>query len=41
MQLVSALGCNEGQGWLFGRPMNGQAIRARLEAEAAQPRRVA
>ena len=41
MQLVSALGCHEGQGWLFGRPMNGQAIRARLETEAAQARRVA
>ena len=32
MNLVSSQGCHEGQGYLFGRPMNGQAIRARLEA---------
>ncbi len=31
MNLVSSQGCHEGQGYLFGRPMNGQAIRARLE----------
>ena len=41
MQLIASLGCHEGQGWLFGRPMPGEAIGARLEAEAAQARRVA
>jgi diguanylate cyclase (GGDEF)-like protein len=41
MQLIASLGCHEGQGWLFGRPMTGEAILARLEAEAVQARRVA
>jgi EAL domain-containing protein (putative c-di-GMP-specific phosphodiesterase class I) len=31
MKLVSSQGCHEGQGFLFGRPMSGEAIRARLE----------
>ena len=31
MKLVTAHGCHEGQGYLFGRPMSGEAIRARLE----------
>jgi EAL domain-containing protein (putative c-di-GMP-specific phosphodiesterase class I) len=30
MKLVTANGCHEGQGYLFGRPMSGEAIRARL-----------
>ena len=35
MKLVSSQGCHEGQGYLFGRPMSGDAIRARLEKPAA------
>ena len=31
MKLVTAQGCHEGQGYFFGRPMSGDAIRARLE----------
>ena len=31
MKLVTSQGCHEGQGFLFGRPMGGAAIRARLE----------
>jgi c-di-GMP-related signal transduction protein len=31
MNLVTSQGCHEGQGYLFGRPMTGNAIRARLE----------
>ncbi len=31
MKLVTSQGCHEGQGFLFGRPMSGAAIRARLE----------
>ena len=30
MKLVKSQGCHEGQGYLFGRPMSGEAIRARL-----------
>jgi len=29
--LVTAQGCHEGQGYLFGRPMSAAAIRVRLE----------
>jgi len=32
--LVLAQGCHEGQGYLFGRPMSGTAVRARLEAQS-------
>jgi len=35
-RLVIAQGCHEGQGYLFGRPMSGEAIRARLQAEDAK-----
>ena len=31
MKLAASHGCHEGQGFLFGRPMSGEAIRARLE----------
>jgi len=31
MKLVKSQGCREGQGFLFGRPMSDEAIRARLE----------
>jgi diguanylate cyclase (GGDEF)-like protein len=31
-KLVTSLGCHEGQGYLFGRPMSGEDMRARLEA---------
>ena len=31
MNLVTSQGCHEGQGYLFGRPMTGNAIRAWLE----------
>ncbi len=31
MKLVTSQGCHEGQGYLFGRPMSGDAIRARLD----------
>jgi hypothetical protein len=31
MKLVTSQGCHQGQGYLFGRPMTGNAIRARLE----------
>jgi FOG: EAL domain len=31
MKLVTSQGCHEGQGYLFGRPMTGNAIRARFE----------
>jgi diguanylate cyclase (GGDEF)-like protein len=31
MKLVATQGCHEGQGYLFGRPMSGEAILARLE----------
>ena len=34
-KLVVAQGCHEGQGYLFGRPMSGEAIRERLQAQAA------
>lgn len=36
-KLVIAQGCHEGQGYLFGRPMSGEAIRERLQAQAATP----
>jgi diguanylate cyclase (GGDEF)-like protein len=31
LKLVTAQGCHEGQGYLFGRPMSAAAIRSRLE----------
>jgi len=41
MRLVSSQGCHEGQGYLFGRPMSGDAIRARLEGRGNVAQRVA
>ena len=41
MNLVRSQGCHEGQGYLFGRPMSGEAIRARLEAPADAAQKVA
>ncbi len=37
-KLVLAQGCHEGQGYLFGRPMNADAIRIRLKAQPARPK---
>ena len=31
MRLVTSQGCHEGQGYLFGRPMSGEAMRLRLD----------
>ena len=41
MQLVRTQGCHEGQGYLFGRPMSGDAIRSRLQAVDAKTQMVA
>ena len=41
LKLVTSQGCHEGQGYLFGRPMSGDAISARLEAPATAAQRVA
>ena len=41
MDLVKAQGCHEAQGHYFGRPMSGDAIRARLEALQAEAQLVA
>jgi diguanylate cyclase (GGDEF)-like protein len=41
MKLVRAQGCHEGQGYFFGRPMTGNAIRARLEEQTAKSQMVA
>ena len=41
MKMVSALGCHEGQGFFLGRPMTGDAIRARLEALSIEAQLVA
>jgi diguanylate cyclase (GGDEF)-like protein len=41
MELVRSQGCHEGQGYLFGRPMTGDAIRARLETPITLARMVA
>ena len=41
MKLVLAQGCHEGQGYYFARPMNADAIRARLGAPAAAAQMVA
>ena len=41
MELVRSQGCHEGQGYLFGKPMTGDAIRARLEAPATASQMVA
>ena len=32
------LGCSDGQGWLFGKPVSGDAIRASFGIESAPPR---
>jgi diguanylate cyclase (GGDEF)-like protein len=40
-QLITALGCHEGQGYLFARPMNGEAIRQFLRAQDANAQHVA
>jgi EAL domain-containing protein (putative c-di-GMP-specific phosphodiesterase class I) len=41
MKLVKSQGCHEGQGYFFGRPMSGIAIRARLEASVTSTQMVA
>jgi diguanylate cyclase (GGDEF)-like protein len=41
MKLVASQGCQEGQGYLFGRPMAGEAIRERLERPVTLAQRVA
>ena len=41
MKLVASQGCHEGQGYLFGRPMTGEAIRARLETPVTLAQMVA
>jgi len=41
MKLVAANGCHEGQGYLFGRPMSGEAIRTRLETPVTLAQMVA
>ncbi len=41
MKLVASLGCHEGQGYLFGRPMSGETIRARLETPVTLAQMVA
>jgi EAL domain-containing protein (putative c-di-GMP-specific phosphodiesterase class I)/ActR/RegA family two-component response regulator len=35
--LLSGLGCNVAQGYLFGRPVSGQMVAERLRAEECQP----
>jgi len=41
LKLVIAQGCHEGQGYLLGRPMSGDAIRTRLQEQPAKPQLVA
>jgi diguanylate cyclase (GGDEF)-like protein len=41
MHLIAALGCHEGQGYHFARPMNGEAIRNYLRAQDPAAQRVA
>jgi diguanylate cyclase (GGDEF)-like protein len=41
MRLVASQGCHEGQGYLFGRPMSGDAMRARLETPVTLAQMVA
>ena len=41
MKLVTSQGCQEGQGFLFGRPMSAAAIRARLETPVTLAQMVA
>jgi diguanylate cyclase (GGDEF)-like protein len=41
MKLVTTQGCHEGQGYLFGRPMSGEAILARLETPISLAQMVA
>jgi EAL domain-containing protein (putative c-di-GMP-specific phosphodiesterase class I) len=41
MKLVTAQGVHEGQGYYFGRPMSGEAIRARLETVTDEAQQVA
>ena len=41
MEMVKVLGCHEGQGYFFGRPMANEAIRAQLKATAPKPQLVA
>ena len=41
MKLVTTQGCHEGQGYLFGRPMSGEAILARLETPVTLAQMVA
>jgi EAL domain-containing protein (putative c-di-GMP-specific phosphodiesterase class I) len=41
MDLVTQLGCLEGQGYYFSRPINSDAIRTYLQASQTKKRRVA
>jgi len=41
MDLVTQLGCHEGQGYYFSRPINSDAIRNYLQASQTKKRRVA
>ena len=41
MKLVASQGCHEGQGYLFGRPMSGDDMRARLKVPSVVAQRVA
>ncbi|MDI3469018.1 MAG: diguanylate cyclase/phosphodiesterase (GGDEF & EAL domains) with PAS/PAC sensor(s) [Pseudolabrys sp.] len=41
MKMVKRLGCHEGQGFLFGSPMTGEEILAKLKSEAPKPHLVA
>jgi EAL domain-containing protein (putative c-di-GMP-specific phosphodiesterase class I) len=41
MDIVASLGCHEGQGYYFSRPINADAIRTYLKAARPKKRRVA
>jgi EAL domain-containing protein (putative c-di-GMP-specific phosphodiesterase class I) len=41
IELVAQLGCHEGQGYYFSRPVNSDAIRAYLQTPQTKKRRVA
>jgi EAL domain-containing protein (putative c-di-GMP-specific phosphodiesterase class I) len=41
VELVAELGCHEGQGYFFARPMNGESIRRHLYSHDPAAQRVA